>query len=141
MNCQLRPGANGATSHRHLWLNTPTSGPYFIRTFSPNYSFIGDEAFGVSEHMLRPYFGKHLDVAKKIFNYRLCRAGRCIECAFGILAKWRHRPLNTSVHFAEDIEKHVVCYIILFVNEMATISTTVYTYVVSKTLRTQTRKS
>lgn len=74
-----------------------------------NYSFIGDDAFGgLSEHMLRPYSGKHLDVAKKIFNYRLSCARRCIECAFGILSsKWRilHRPLNTSVHFAEDIVK------------------------------------
>jgi hypothetical protein len=60
--------------------------------------------FGLSEHMLRPYSGKHLDV----LNYRLSRARRCIECAFGILSnKCRilHRPLNTSVHFAEDIVK------------------------------------
>jgi hypothetical protein len=84
------------------------SGPHFIQTFSPNYSFIGDEAFGPSQHMLRPYSGKHLDVAKQIFNYRLSRARRCIECAFGIVSnKWRtlHRPLNTSMHFAEDIVK------------------------------------
>ena len=73
-----------------------------------NFSFIGDEAFGLSEHMLRPYSGKHLDFEKKIFNYRLSRARRCVECAFGILSnKWRilHRPLNTSVNFAEDIVK------------------------------------
>jgi hypothetical protein len=97
-----------ATSGCHLWLNTTTSGPHFIQTFSPNCSFIGDEEFGLSEHMLRPYSGKHLDVAKKIFNYRLSRGRCCIEGAFGILSnKWRilHHPLNTSVHFAEDIVK------------------------------------
>jgi hypothetical protein len=54
-----------ATGGCHLRLNMTTSGPHFIQTFSPNYSFIGDEAFGLSEHMLRPYSGKYLDVAKK----------------------------------------------------------------------------
>lgn len=73
-----------------------------------NYSFVGDEAFGLSEHMLRPYSGKHLDFGKRIFNYRLSRARRCIECSFGILTnKWRifHRPLNVSISFAEKIVK------------------------------------
>ncbi|XP_060806409.1 uncharacterized protein LOC132903097 [Amyelois transitella] len=73
-----------------------------------NYTFVGDEALGLSENMMRPYAGKYLDLDKKVFNYRLSRARRCIECTFGVLAnKWRilHRPLNTSVHFSEDIVK------------------------------------
>lgn len=67
---------------------------------------IGDEAFPLSEHFLRPYGGSNLSFEKKIFNYRLSRARRYIECTFGILAnKWRifHRPLNVSVDFAQDI--------------------------------------
>ncbi|KAJ8933270.1 hypothetical protein NQ314_014098 [Rhamnusium bicolor] len=89
-------------------LNIPAPKP-ISRTSEPlNYSFVGDEAFGLSENMLRPYSGKHLDFGKRIFNYRLSRARRCTECTFGLLTnRWRilHRPLNVSIEFAEDIVK------------------------------------
>lgn len=58
---------------------------------------IGDEAFGLHEHLLMPFGGTHLDRQKLIFNYRLTRARRYAKCAFAILAnKWRifHRPLD-----------------------------------------------
>ncbi|XP_066982786.1 uncharacterized protein [Macrobrachium rosenbergii] len=69
---------------------------------------VGDEAFGIMENIMRPYSGKHLSYKKNIFNYRLSRARRYIECTFGILANmWRifHRPLNVNIDFAEDIIK------------------------------------
>lgn len=51
---------------------------------------IGDEAFGLSEHVLRPYPSRNLTVQQRIYNYRLTRARRMIECSFGILSnKWR----------------------------------------------------
>jgi hypothetical protein len=69
---------------------------------------VGDEAFGLSKHVMRPYGGKNLDVIQKVFNYRLSRARRYVECAFGIMAnKWRifHRPINVSYDFATAIVK------------------------------------
>ncbi|XP_018402561.1 PREDICTED: putative nuclease HARBI1 [Cyphomyrmex costatus] len=52
---------------------------------------LGDEAFPLSTHMMRPYpRSRRLNISRKIFNYRLSRARRTVECAFGILvARWR----------------------------------------------------
>lgn len=77
-------------------------------TESPNipYFFIGDEAFGLHKHLLRPFGGTHLTVDKRIFNYRLSRARRYVECSFGILTnKWRifHRPINVQPEYAVTI--------------------------------------
>lgn len=72
------------------------------------YAFVGNEAFGLNKHLLRPYSSTHLPVNKSIFNYRLTRARRYIECTFGILSnKWRilHRRLDVNVDFAVDIVK------------------------------------
>lgn len=53
------------------------------------YVVIGDEAFPLKTYLLRPYPGIQLDSneKKKIYNYRLCRARRVVENAFGILSQ------------------------------------------------------
>ncbi|XP_060855417.1 uncharacterized protein LOC132933104 [Metopolophium dirhodum] len=73
-----------------------------------SYVIIGDEAFGLHRNLLRPYPGRRLTFKRKIFNYRLSRARRYVECAFGILAnKWR--VLNSAMlvepNFADDVVK------------------------------------
>ncbi|GBO43734.1 Protein ALP1-like [Araneus ventricosus] len=75
------------------------------------YFFVGDEAFGLHKHLLRPFGGSNLSVNKKVFNYRLSRARRFVECTFGILSnKWRifHRPINVDPYFVIDITKACV---------------------------------
>lgn len=69
---------------------------------------VGDEAFALNKHLLRPFPGKSLTNERRIFNYRLSRARRFIECTFGILSnKWRvfHTPILTSPDFAVQITK------------------------------------
>lgn len=100
-------------------LNIPEAAPLGDSTITYPYIIVGDEAFALSENVLRPYGGKQLTHKKKIFNYRLSRARRYIECAFGILVnKWRilHRPLDVDVHLAEDIVK-AACVLHNFVRQ------------------------
>lgn len=80
-------------------------------TFHVPFVLVGDEAFALSTHLMRPFGGHNLSVNRRIFNYRLCRARRFVECTFGILCnKWRifHRALNVSKTFARDIVKACV---------------------------------
>ncbi|XP_075530160.1 uncharacterized protein LOC142563494 [Dermacentor variabilis] len=53
------------------------------------YAIVGDEAFQLREDFLRHYPARQLDDEKRFFNYRLSRARRCAENAFGITAaRW-----------------------------------------------------
>lgn len=70
--------------------------------------FVADEAFALSNTLLRPFPIRGLTPERRVFNYRLSRARRYVECAFGILAnKWRilHRPLDVNVELADCIIK------------------------------------
>ncbi|KAJ8934209.1 hypothetical protein NQ318_021634 [Aromia moschata] len=70
--------------------------------------FLGNSSFTISTYVMRPYSGRSLSQKRKVFNYRLERARKPIDCTFALLSnKWRifHRPLDVSQEFAEDIVK------------------------------------
>jgi len=46
------------------------------------YVFIGDEVFALYTHLLRHYPGRNLTDIRRVFNYRLSRARRMVECAY-----------------------------------------------------------
>jgi hypothetical protein len=65
---------------------------------------VGDEAFPLRKFLMKPYPQRNLSHDQRIFNYRLSRARRIVENAFGILAS-RFRiflkPINVSPERAE----------------------------------------
>lgn len=69
---------------------------------------IDDEAYPLKSYLMRPYPQSVLNPANEIFNKRLSRARKCVECAFGILcAKWRilNKAIETNCKHARLIIK------------------------------------
>ncbi|XP_056464817.1 uncharacterized protein LOC130404196 [Gadus chalcogrammus] len=87
----------------------PLSGPELL---SP-YTIVADEAFPLKEYILKPYSSRGLTQEQRIFNYRLSRARRVVENAFGILANhWR--VFTTKIHLQpETVDKIVLACTVL----------------------------
>ncbi|XP_068121508.1 uncharacterized protein [Hyperolius riggenbachi] len=79
-------------------------------TVEPPYPcvFVADEAFALSEHVMRPYAQRDMIHKKVVFNNRLTKARQVVECAFGILAnKWRiyHTAIKMQPKYAIIVVK------------------------------------
>ncbi|XP_073404157.1 uncharacterized protein [Dendrobates tinctorius] len=88
--------------------NFPLARP-LPQTQTPPLPFVvvGDEAFQMCPNLLKPYSSRDLDHPKKIFNYRLTRGRRTVECAFGILVS-RWRILSTAINLKMETVDEVV---------------------------------
>lgn len=75
--------------------------------------FVGDDAFQLSPNLMKPYSQTGLTEEQRIFNYRLSRARRIVENAFGILVS-RFRVLQGAIGLSpEKVETIVLtcCYL------------------------------
>lgn len=108
-----RVSDGGVFSQSHLakaiaenTLNFPT--PKYLpgQQYKVPYVIVADDAFALTNRLMKPYAERGLSDDQKIFNYRLSRARRCIENTFGILAN-RFRvllnPIRLSVQKVELI--------------------------------------
>lgn len=72
--------------------------------------FIGDDAFPLKERIMKPFVGnrsKPLTDEERIFNYRLSRARRCVENAFGILVA-RFQCLGRTMYCGPDRAQKII---------------------------------
>lgn len=113
-------GANGSTSDCAVFNQTPMKAALeadelgFPRpTALPGddtpvpYYLIGDDAFPLRTWMMKPFSTRNLSDEERIFNYRLSRARRVVENAFGILSN-RFRCLLTTLHLCPMTVRSVV---------------------------------
>jgi hypothetical protein len=77
------------------------------------YFFVGDDAFGLRPNMMKPYSQRGLQNDERIFNYRLSRARRVVENAFGILANRFQILLTTMQHEPSTVKLIVKTCLIL----------------------------
>lgn len=68
-------------------LNLPTPHPLPGSTIDVPYVFLGDGAFALTRHVMKPYPGNHNErTPKRIFNKKLSSSRVIVENVFGILA-------------------------------------------------------
>ncbi|XP_028416048.1 protein ALP1-like [Dendronephthya gigantea] len=77
------------------------------------YFFVGDDAFALRETMMKPYSRRGLHHEERIFNYRISRARRVVENAFGILTNRFQVLLTTMQHHTATVKLIVKACIVL----------------------------
>ena len=88
-------------------LNIPSPKPIQEKGISLPYMIVADDAFPLKQYIQKPYSQLGLTKRKRIFNYRLSRARRIVENAFGILAN-RFQVFMTPIKLTPDKVETVV---------------------------------
>lgn len=119
-------GTNGRASDAGVWsrcslaarlednsLSIPVPDVLPGSTITSPYVVVGDDAFPLKTYLMKPYPGLDVPEDRRIFNYRLSRARRVSENAFGILVsrfQVFRQPIRTS---PESITKIVLATVVL----------------------------
>lgn len=92
----------------NLHVPNPTHLPRDKNTEPFPYYLVGDEAFPLLPYLMRPFPKRVLTDARRIFNFRLSRGRKSVECAFGMLtSKFRvfEGPISCNEECAVAIVK------------------------------------
>ena len=120
VGCQGRISDGGVFKNCHLYkqieeqkLNLPASSAIDGLTAEMPYFFLGDSAFALGPNMMKPYPGINPKGSiKRIFNYRLSRARRVVENAFGVLSsvfRVLRKPLLLQPEKAQVVVMATIC--------------------------------
>lgn len=89
-------------------LNVPSPTPLPGTNDYFPFVIVADDAFPLREGIMKPYPHRNLEGTQRIYNYRLSRARRCVENAFGILANRFRVMLSPMCVRPETVDKVVI---------------------------------
>ncbi|XP_052124334.1 uncharacterized protein LOC113216352 [Frankliniella occidentalis] len=127
-------GANGRASDRGIWNRcslkkyiesdrSKVPKPSQLRGTAEEFPYVivGDERFTLSEKVMMPYpkdtCSNRLD--RRIFNYRLSRARRCSENAFGVMGA-RFQIFRAPMRYDPDDARNLVMAVVCLHNYLRT---------------------
>lgn len=82
-------------------LNCPPPEPLANSDLKMPYMFVGNETYPLRPDLMKPYPSKPIDRSQQILNYRLSRAQRVADNAFGILAN-RFRIMRNTIYLEPE---------------------------------------
>ena len=105
--------ANSFLGHatENSMLNIPKLLPFPNSETCLPFVFVGDDAFGLKENMMKSFLSQNRTLEEKVFGYRLSRNRRIIESSFGIAtARLRifRRQINAKVSTVTSVTKVIV---------------------------------
>lgn len=77
-------------------LHLPEPAPLPEETMPIPFYFVADEAFSLKTNVMKPFSRSQLTNDRRVFNSRLSRGRKTVECAFGMLSS-KFRVLNTMI--------------------------------------------
>ena len=98
---------------RNVLMGFPAPDPLPDDTQDVPYFIVGDDAFSLRTYLMKPYAARNLTREERILNYRLSRARRVVENAFGILANRFQVLLTTMQHDPGTVRRIVEACCIL----------------------------
>lgn len=100
-----------ALSHNTIGIPEPAQLPNSQKVLP--FVFLGDDAFAMTENLMKPYPQAGLNLERKVLNYRLSRARRVVENTFGILVS-RFGVLQNTIRLSPEKARTIVvacCYL------------------------------
>ena len=95
-----------------IFFNLPRDKPVPGDGVTVSYFIVGDNAFSISMNLMNPFSQRKMNHNERLFNYRLSRARRVVENAFGILAHKFRILLRTLIKKPETCRKIITCVIL-----------------------------
>lgn len=102
-------GFKGSNSDGGIFQNCPIFDSLENGLLPDGHYLVGDDAFPLKMYLMKPYsaYRRRLEIREQVFNYRLSRARRVVENAFGILVS-RFRVFEKHLAIKVTTAKKIV---------------------------------